>query len=160
MGRRKLNVIHECEFCKKRFPRSYNLNVHRRIHTGDQPYACEEPSCSRSFAWKSSLDSHRLSHQRKALFSSGRTDLPRAILFNSVDGETTCSEKSLRLTNTVSVVSSIGEEDLGIPDLFSLSSGRWLSRVEVLSDDAWNVFNVPISGQETGVCIEMCPYFF
>eukprot|EP00190_Bangiopsis_sp_CCMP1999_P002260 CAMPEP_0198728798 /NCGR_PEP_ID=MMETSP1475-20131203/11758_1 /TAXON_ID= ORGANISM="Unidentified sp., Strain CCMP1999" /NCGR_SAMPLE_ID=MMETSP1475 /ASSEMBLY_ACC=CAM_ASM_001111 /LENGTH=163 /DNA_ID=CAMNT_0044491267 /DNA_START=121 /DNA_END=609 /DNA_ORIENTATION=- len=74
MGRRKLNIIHKCEFCGKVFPRSYNLNVHRRIHTGDKPYMCEEPGCTRSFAWKSSLDSHHLSHQRGALHSSESTE--------------------------------------------------------------------------------------
>lgn len=64
MGRKKLNIIHKCEFCGKVFPRSYNLNVHRRIHTGDKPYVCQKESCTRSFAWKSSLDSHLLSHRR------------------------------------------------------------------------------------------------
>eukprot|EP00188_Purpureofilum_apyrenoidigerum_P002787 Plantae.Rhodophyta-Purpureofilum_apyrenoidigerum.ctg28491.p1 GENE.Plantae.Rhodophyta-Purpureofilum_apyrenoidigerum.ctg28491~~Plantae.Rhodophyta-Purpureofilum_apyrenoidigerum.ctg28491.p1 ORF type:complete len:163 (-),score=8.61 Plantae.Rhodophyta-Purpureofilum_apyrenoidigerum.ctg28491:283-771(-) len=67
-GRRDLSGAgrHACLYkgCGKRFHRSYNLKVHQRVHTGDRPYICTYPRCERKFAWKASLDSHKLSHNK------------------------------------------------------------------------------------------------
>lgn len=38
------------------------MRAHSRLHTGERPFKCEAPGCDKSFIWKSSLTSHRLTH--------------------------------------------------------------------------------------------------
>eukprot|EP00168_Porphyra_purpurea_P017516 TRINITY_DN6097_c0_g1_i1.p4 TRINITY_DN6097_c0_g1~~TRINITY_DN6097_c0_g1_i1.p4 ORF type:complete len:257 (-),score=38.21 TRINITY_DN6097_c0_g1_i1:283-1053(-) len=53
-----------CTECNKRFSKNYNLSAHKRLHTGERPFVCSYPGCTRSFLWKSSLTSHRAVHAR------------------------------------------------------------------------------------------------
>eukprot|EP00188_Purpureofilum_apyrenoidigerum_P003674 Plantae.Rhodophyta-Purpureofilum_apyrenoidigerum.ctg38990.p1 GENE.Plantae.Rhodophyta-Purpureofilum_apyrenoidigerum.ctg38990~~Plantae.Rhodophyta-Purpureofilum_apyrenoidigerum.ctg38990.p1 ORF type:complete len:193 (+),score=29.69 Plantae.Rhodophyta-Purpureofilum_apyrenoidigerum.ctg38990:72-650(+) len=99
MGRRKLDVTHICNHCGKVFPRRYNLNIHRRIHTGDKPYSCDIVGCGRTFAWKSSLDSHHMSHEREQM----SLDLAEKA---SCDGTFADGRKEQRLTAPEALESS------------------------------------------------------
>lgn len=38
-----------CSLCEKRFDRPSNLERHMRTHTGDAPFACDEPGCGKRF---------------------------------------------------------------------------------------------------------------
>ncbi|XP_028048104.2 zinc finger protein 502 isoform X6 [Monomorium pharaonis] len=49
-------VSHKCEECGKVLSTSYNLLIHRNIHTGMRPYAC--PVCDKSFRSASGLNRH------------------------------------------------------------------------------------------------------
>ncbi|XP_057618740.1 zinc finger protein 296 [Chionomys nivalis] len=49
-----------CEFCGKYFANSSNLTVHRRSHTGERPYACDQ--CPYTCAQSSKLNRHRRMH--------------------------------------------------------------------------------------------------
>eukprot|EP00189_Rhodosorus_marinus_P010364 CAMPEP_0184741690 /NCGR_PEP_ID=MMETSP0315-20130426/4740_1 /TAXON_ID=101924 /ORGANISM="Rhodosorus marinus, Strain UTEX LB 2760" /LENGTH=175 /DNA_ID=CAMNT_0027212171 /DNA_START=110 /DNA_END=637 /DNA_ORIENTATION=+ len=66
MGRRRLNRVYRCEFegCGRVFPRNYNLQVHRRVHSEQTPFKCTLDGCNRAFRWKSSLQCHAVSHAR------------------------------------------------------------------------------------------------
>ncbi|KAJ1725899.1 hypothetical protein LPJ61_005567, partial [Coemansia biformis] len=41
---------YECEYCKKRFLRPSSLTSHVYTHTGERPFACAYPGCSRRFS--------------------------------------------------------------------------------------------------------------
>lgn len=42
-----------CEFCSKEFTRTYNLNQHRMIHTGEHRYSCD--MCHKKYKSKRNL---------------------------------------------------------------------------------------------------------
>lgn len=60
-----------CDLCDRIFRNSYNMQVHRRTHTGEKPYRCEP--CNQSMTTKSQLDRHlkTISHITKFNESMG-----------------------------------------------------------------------------------------
>ncbi|XP_025102436.1 gastrula zinc finger protein XlCGF7.1-like [Pomacea canaliculata] len=58
--RRSRHLAKTCEVCGKVVSSHFSLINHRRTHTGEKPYNCDQ--CWRSFAAESSLRSHMLVH--------------------------------------------------------------------------------------------------
>ncbi|XP_076757858.1 uncharacterized protein LOC143427530 [Xylocopa sonorina] len=50
----------ECDICGKAFTKPYQVERHKRIHTGERPYKCD--LCTKSFAQKSTLQMHQKHH--------------------------------------------------------------------------------------------------
>lgn len=54
--------LYKCEKCDKVYANSANLSRHRRVHTGEMPYACKVAGCDTCFRDLSSLKLHTLKH--------------------------------------------------------------------------------------------------
>lgn len=52
---------YQCEFCETKWLSPYDLNAHRRTHTGEKPFLCHD--CGVSFAKVSNLNAHQRRHQ-------------------------------------------------------------------------------------------------
>lgn len=45
----KVEEIYHCDSCPKGFSRRSDLQRHLRVHTGDRPFKCEHPGCTKDF---------------------------------------------------------------------------------------------------------------
>lgn len=55
-GDKRTTCKNKCEECGKAFSRKHNLNRHRKVHSGTQPFACSH--CQKQFPLASSLKKH------------------------------------------------------------------------------------------------------
>ncbi|OMJ73404.1 hypothetical protein SteCoe_27913 [Stentor coeruleus] len=53
----------KCKFCFKNLSSRQNLREHMYIHTGEKPYACNEPGCEQKFRQGSLLSIHKKIHK-------------------------------------------------------------------------------------------------
>ncbi|KAJ1648655.1 hypothetical protein LPJ64_000109 [Coemansia asiatica] len=61
----KLQRKYECKLCKKRFVRPSSLTSHGYTHTGERPFACDHPGCTKRFSVLSNLRRHAIVHTRR-----------------------------------------------------------------------------------------------
>ncbi|CAH2068881.1 unnamed protein product, partial [Iphiclides podalirius] len=50
----------QCDVCRKSFTTKYFLKKHKRLHTGETPYACKQ--CNKTFTFQQSYHKHLLYH--------------------------------------------------------------------------------------------------
>ncbi|KAG8216939.1 hypothetical protein J3R82DRAFT_7216 [Butyriboletus roseoflavus] len=58
----KKSKMHQCEQCKKMFPRPSGLATHMNSHSGAKPYKCNVANCDKSFAVRSNAKRHLRTH--------------------------------------------------------------------------------------------------
>lgn len=54
--------VFRCEECDRPFNRRYTLNEHVKTHTGERPYRCLVPSCTKRFTTTGNLARHQRLH--------------------------------------------------------------------------------------------------
>ncbi|XP_018565872.1 zinc finger protein 675-like [Anoplophora glabripennis] len=76
----KLKKLHPCPHCLRTFSRRGTLNSHVANHTNVRPYRCED--CSKSFAVKSELTTHRKVHgdKHKCVYCAKKFSVPSKLL--------------------------------------------------------------------------------
>lgn len=52
----------KCIFCRRHFATAYHYRKHRRLHYGDQPYACVVMGCGAQFSSSNELVTHKQTH--------------------------------------------------------------------------------------------------
>ncbi|KAI0295773.1 hypothetical protein BC826DRAFT_271235 [Russula brevipes] len=50
--------MHQCQTCKKWFPRPSGLATHMNVHSGAKPFTCPVQSCHKKFAVRSNAKRH------------------------------------------------------------------------------------------------------
>eukprot|EP00181_Compsopogon_caeruleus_P005118 CAMPEP_0184690476 /NCGR_PEP_ID=MMETSP0312-20130426/31250_1 /TAXON_ID=31354 /ORGANISM="Compsopogon coeruleus, Strain SAG 36.94" /LENGTH=194 /DNA_ID=CAMNT_0027147975 /DNA_START=316 /DNA_END=900 /DNA_ORIENTATION=+ len=81
---------YSCPVCDRKFSKSYNMRVHRRIHSDEKPVSCSVPGCGETFRWRSTLKSHV-----QAVHEAGDHQVGRRRK-RDVEGGSSSTEKRLR----------------------------------------------------------------
>eukprot|EP00188_Purpureofilum_apyrenoidigerum_P002085 Plantae.Rhodophyta-Purpureofilum_apyrenoidigerum.ctg22421.p1 GENE.Plantae.Rhodophyta-Purpureofilum_apyrenoidigerum.ctg22421~~Plantae.Rhodophyta-Purpureofilum_apyrenoidigerum.ctg22421.p1 ORF type:complete len:380 (-),score=23.32 Plantae.Rhodophyta-Purpureofilum_apyrenoidigerum.ctg22421:90-1229(-) len=97
-----------CEHCGKMFKYRYCVENHKRVHTGMLLFKCDVAGCPRKFKWRSSLNSHRLTH-RAATESSGNK---AADLNKTTTSKTRPCEGDTVAMQSISSVKTLVDENL------------------------------------------------
>lgn len=50
-----------CAICNKKFSRPSSLRIHSHSHTGEKPFPCPQPGCSKAFSVRSNMKRHEKS---------------------------------------------------------------------------------------------------
>ncbi|KAK0161767.1 hypothetical protein PV327_008182 [Microctonus hyperodae] len=64
----------KCRYCNRVFPREKSLQAHLRTHTGERPYPCDYPGCTKAFTQSGQLKTHQRLHT-----VSGNTEMPHDV---------------------------------------------------------------------------------
>lgn len=59
---------YHCPYCDKGFSRPSSLRIHTYSHTGEKPFVCTEPGCSRKFSVQSNMRRHLRVHAKRAVW--------------------------------------------------------------------------------------------
>lgn len=59
----------QCPICKKISRVRSEAVVHIRTHTGEKPYVCKYPDCTKRYVYLSNLQAHELTHENKFKYS-------------------------------------------------------------------------------------------
>lgn len=62
-GASRKNKMHQCEICKKWFPRPSGLATHMNSHSGAKPFKCPVSDCDKSFTVRSNAKRHLKIHR-------------------------------------------------------------------------------------------------
>ena len=74
-----------CHECQKSFSRPSSLRIHTFSHTGEKPFVCPEPGCTKRFSVRSNMRRHMKVHQEQQSASGTPAPEPR-------EGGTTADE--------------------------------------------------------------------
>ena len=62
-----------CHECNKSFSRPSSLRIHTFSHTGEKPFVCPEPGCTKRFSVRSNMRRHMKVHSEPGQ-NSGREE--------------------------------------------------------------------------------------
>lgn len=86
---------YHCPYCDKGFSRPSSLRIHTYSHTGEKPFVCPEPGCSRKFSVQSNMRRHLRVHRLgRATKRSNPSTATTATSLNMTPVSTTTADRS------------------------------------------------------------------
>ena len=63
--------LYSCNYpgCNYATEKKYNMNRHKKVHTGVRPYSCNQPGCTYTAALKATLKMHKRTHTKEKPYS-------------------------------------------------------------------------------------------
>ena len=99
--RRHIQAFHstsnkfQCKACGKALASRQNLKEHSFIHSGEKPYACNQPGCNMSFRQGTHLSSHKKIHQKPHYQVSAKALIEKLWENQRMDEDSTVQESIL-----------------------------------------------------------------
>jgi len=165
-------AIFKCDFCELKYNKAYRLKIHRRIHTGEKPYQCDQ--CERTFHSSNSRRAHEIREHIDKAGGPYHCDLcPKKMFTTTIELKThiqrqhvnkveivkrdiSCKECSKKFCNASDLEEHMRKHTGDRPYTCSICPNAFISQRAVKVHELWHQKNTALINMMCEHCSKIC----